>query len=1294
MRFRTFALSCCLGLGGLFFADAVRAASVTVYRNDASSSGVNAAETTLTPANVNASTFGKLFSTSVDGLVQTQPLFMPAVNVTTGPNAGTHDLVFIGTQHDSLYAIDAQNGTVVWKTSFLDSGLSGATSITSVPNADVGTSDVAPEIGICGTPVIDSTTHLLYVAAKTKQVVGANTHYVYTLYKIDYTNGNATTDANISASTIIGDTICNNTQIANPVYTFRTNASPTAVQDPFTANSSADDAITVNGQSRVYFNALREFDRCGLFISGSVVYLPFASHGDNTPYHGWLLGYNKSTLAPVAALNTTPNGGLGGIWESGCAPGVDGSGNIYVVTGNGTFDGNNNYSSGNSAPGPVTGLDGNGFPAQGDYGDCVVKIAVDATTSVGNQGVNGWGLKVVDYFSPINNQSLSDGDSDLGSGGCTLLPDSAGSGAHPHLLVAAGKQGNLYLIDRDNMGKFSTTDHVVQEQTFTGSFSAPAFFNGTLYWALVQNNALAFTISDGVMATNPVASPDGYGWPGANIVISANQTTNGVAWTLNRSAGWLTAYAADNIADVLYTSNDAGGGRDSVGTLTKFSLPTVANGHVFVGTTNALVVYGLLSATPPAKPTVATGLASSITPASASVTGTANPEGSDTLVSFQYGTTTGYGNSTTAQDQGSGSSSGTFTQAIGGLNPSTIYHYRAVATSVGGTVFGADKTFKTAAQQSIGSSPQAYVTASGVQVGYTVKTDDLATSVYIQYGTDTSYGATTATIRLAPSLGTSNLFTFLGGLQPNTTYDYQVVTVTSTGTVTSSNLTFTTLPFAPEPVAAKGGANPALAGTTFASFGSPAINDNGNSAFRAVLTTGSGITAANNSMICADNGGGTLQAIAQTGTGTAPGTTAPFLTLDDPVYNNNNAVAFIGTLRTGAGLATVANNLGVWSNTTGSLALVAQKGTQAPGYPTGTTFANFSKVALPDVNGPIILGSVNANAGLGVTAANNIGIWAVDGSNHLQLIVRTGEVVNGKTVLSLTFMAPAAPVVGQSRNFSAGTGEICFQAAFTDRTTGIFDATSAASIAPVAVSTGQAPSPTGATYATFYPPAVNGNGNNAFRTALAVSAAAGVTTLTNQCIFADDNSNSLQLVARTGTGIAPGTTAPFAALGDPVYNDSNQLAFTGTLKVGAGLATVATEKGVWSNAGGALALVAQTGKQAPDCPAGVFFSGFTQIALPNQNGVALLATLTANASLGVTAASNLGIWETDSNGNLNLIVRTGQVIGGKTVTGLAFLPTDAPVQGQTRSFGADTGNLTYVVTFNDRSTAIYSLVYP
>jgi hypothetical protein len=289
-------------------------------------------------------------------------------------------------------------------------------------------------------------------------------------------------------------------------------------------------------------------------------------------------------------------------------------------------------------------------------------------------------------------------------------------------------------------------------------------------------------------------------------------------------------------------------------------------------------------------------------------------------------------------------------------------------------------------------------------------------------------------------------------------------------------------------------------------------------------------------------------------------------------------------------------------------------------------------------------------------------------------------------------LSEAAPVAAQSRSFAPANGQMTFLATFSDRTTGIFDASSAATITPIAGTLSSAQGPAGATFASFGPPAINENGINAFRAIL--SAGTGVTSANEEGIWTDNSSGSSQLVTQTGAGPAPGTTVPFAALSDPVFNDNNDVAFVGTLKVGAGLATAATKSGVWSNESGRLALVARTGTQAPGCATGVTFAGFSEIALPDSNGVVMLATLNPNPALGVNGATDVGVWATDGSGNLDLIVRTGDVLNGKTVSKLAFLPAVTTVSGQSRSFSRDSGNLAYLATFTDGTTALYSVVFP
>ena len=1008
---------------------------VVNYHNDTSSSGVNSTESALTPANLTVNTFSKRFATAVDGCVYAQPLYLPSITVSGGSAPGEHNLVFVATQHDSLYAIDAQSGLVVWKDSFLTTGMSGATSITTMPVGDTGSSDTPPEIGICSTPVIDSSTNMLYVTAKTKQIVNGNTsapHYVYTIYKIDVTNGNSTANANIVSQLVIGDTIFNGSS-----YTFRTNSDPSAAQDPF-VYGTGDGYITVNSQNRVYFNAMREMNRPGLLLYNGTVFAAFGSHGDVSPYHGWLIGFDKGTLAINAVMNLTPNGGLGGIWNSGGAPVVDSSGYIYLMTGNGTFDGNN-------SGGVVTGLNTQNMPVNADYGDSIVKIAVDGTTSPSNQNPNGWGLTVVDYFSPFNNQSLSSNDSDLGSGGCVILPDSAGSSAHPHLLIGAGKQGNIYLVDRDAMGEYGNSDNVVQSQVAIGaSFDTPAFFNGTLYYGAASDNGKSFSISNASMSTSPTTTPDGFGWPGSTPSISANGTANAIVWMLDRSSNQLRAYAATNLATEIWTSAMASANRDQLGSVEKFTVPVVADGLVFVGTTNSLLTYGL---TPlGVAPTVATSAATGVGALSATLSGTVNPKGFTTTVSFQYGLTTDYGNTSSAQNAGAGTTNATFSIPVSGLSPQTTYHYRAIASNSAATVEGVDKTFTTLAQPQIISSPSSpvvYPGATGTEVGVQVDPNGVSTSVYFNYGTNSSYGTSTTAQSAGSGKTPVTIYEIFSNLAPNTTYHFQTVTTGPAGTFYGPDQTFTTLAFDSTLVMQKSDPAPGVSGGTFASFGNPSINANNYIAFKGTLTTGvGGVISANDSGIWADDGTGTLQLIARVGVGTAPGTTATYASLSDPVYNDNNYVAFRGVLKVGAGEATYAMSTGVWCNSSGALSLIAQQGsTQAPGCPTGVTFSNFLQIALANQGGANNQGRVimlaTLNSGPTVKTSSDLGIWAVDSTGALQLVVRTGDVINGKTVTGLSFLPAMSFVGGQSRSFSQANGNLVYIATFSDGSSAI-----------------------------------------------------------------------------------------------------------------------------------------------------------------------------------------------------------------------------------------------------------------
>jgi hypothetical protein len=625
--------------------------NVLTYHNDNASDGENLTETILTPANVNSTTFGKQFSASVDGQVYAEPLVMTGVNITVGAHQGIHDVVFVATEHDSLYAFDANNGTLLWKDVLLTPVHSGM--VSSVPSGDTNSGDISPEIGITSTPVIDSSTGTIYVEAKTKEVVGGTTnHYIHQLYAIDITSG--AEKATIGGPVVIADSI-GDTYVTGP-----------------TVNGTGDGN---NGHGVVLFDSLRQMNRPGLTLVNGTLYIAYASHGDNGPYHGWVLGFNASTLAPTAVFNTTPNGGLGGIWQAGGRIAVDfdnlGNYHLYFETGNGTFD---------------TTLDMNThFPINGNYGDSFVKLAVDPVhNNQNNQNQNGWGLMVVDYFTPFDQANLNNGDLDLGSGAPMVLTDSVGSMAHPHLLVGAGKEGRIYLIDRDNMGHFDpATDHVVQETNNTvisGSFDTPAYFNGQIYYVGGSNIGnpndvgKTFSIANAVLSTMPTSQgPDHYAYPGSTPSISANGSSNGVVWDLDTGSNQLRAYNATGYNNELYTSAQAANNRDAlVGSVVKFSVADVTNGMVYVGTSNSLVVYGLFAQTtqPPAAPSnlAATALSGS----QVGLTWMDNSVAPNKATGFNIEQSTNGGPFT----QVATANAGTTSYIVGGLTAATMYTFR------------------------------------------------------------------------------------------------------------------------------------------------------------------------------------------------------------------------------------------------------------------------------------------------------------------------------------------------------------------------------------------------------------------------------------------------------------------------------------------------------------------------------------------------------------------------------------------------------------------------------------------
>ncbi len=501
-----------------------RGANVFTYHNDNARTGANLHERQLTPQRVGPTRFGKLFSQPVDGVIYAQPLYASNVNL---PGRGPRNLVFVATQHDSVYAFDADSasgdsGTPLWQRSFLDP----TRGVTTVPSADVQSGDIQPEIGITGTPVIDPHGGTLYVVAKTKEGGG----YPQRLHALDIRTGHEKFGGPVMVSASVP--------------------------------GGGNDAI--GGQ--VPFLSLYQIQRSALLLQDDVVYVAWGCHGDNRPCHGWMIGYDAHNLAPVATVNTTPDGSLGGVWLAGGGPAADGTG-VYFVSGNGDF-----------------------IPGTGNLGDSLLRFSPSTR-------------KIVDSFTPFNQAALNIQDLDLGSGGVLLLPDQAGGPGHLHLLVSAGKEGTVYLVDRDAMGGFQPgSDRVVQtlQKGIGGSFDTPAYFNGAIYYQGVGDVLKAFSVHGGALSTAPVSQgTQRMAFPGATPSITANGSEGGIVWLLDNT-GYipaapvvLHAYDAADLTRELYNSAQMGP-RDATGLAVKFSVPTVANGKVYVGSRTELTVFGLL----------------------------------------------------------------------------------------------------------------------------------------------------------------------------------------------------------------------------------------------------------------------------------------------------------------------------------------------------------------------------------------------------------------------------------------------------------------------------------------------------------------------------------------------------------------------------------------------------------------------------------------------------------------------------------------------------------------------------
>jgi hypothetical protein len=492
-------------------------ASVLTYHNDNGRTGQYVDETTLTPVNVDAKKFGKKFSQPVDGYVYAQPLFVPSLTI----GSKVHDVVFVVTEKNSVYAFDASSpGPALWHTNV-------GTALSCSDLDDCG--DLVPGAGITGTPVIDSATQSMYLVALVKD--GGGFHH--RLHALDLATG--------------GD------KFGGPVE-----ISPTV------SGSGAD-----SEGGTVEFNPQHHYQRCALLLTGGVVYVGIGGNAESdSDNHGWVLGFDAKTLTSTMTFCASPDSYWVSLWQAGGGLSSDSAGYVYGETANGTFD-----------------VDMGGR----DYGDSAIKL--DSTG------------KVVDYFTPHDQAALSSGDIDFGSANPLLLPDQTGPVAHE--LIASGKPGILYVIDRDKMGHFhkGSDSQIVQSVPAfpnssgitSGIFSSPVYWNGNVYVTGINGNIQQYSLSAGVLSTSPASqSSASFSFPGATLSVSANGTSAGIVWALDGNAGVLYAYDATNLATELYDTTQAASDRDTPGVPVKFAVPTVANGHVYVGTQTELDVYGLL----------------------------------------------------------------------------------------------------------------------------------------------------------------------------------------------------------------------------------------------------------------------------------------------------------------------------------------------------------------------------------------------------------------------------------------------------------------------------------------------------------------------------------------------------------------------------------------------------------------------------------------------------------------------------------------------------------------------------
>ena len=503
---------------------------VTTYHYDVARDGLNAQETILTPTNVNSTQFGKVGFFTVDGHVDAEPLFLAGVSI----GGQTHNVLYVATEHGSIYAFDADSGTQLWQTSLIESG----ETTSDIRNC----TQITPEIGITATPVIDrkqGPNGTLFEVAMSKDGSGG---YHQRLHAIDVTTG---------------------AEIGSPAEI--------AATYPGTGSNSTG--------GNVVFDPAQYAERSALLLLNGNIYTAWTSHCDIDPYTGWVMAFSESTLKQTQVLNLTPNGSEGAIWMAGDGLAADSAGSIYLLDANGTFD--TNFT--------------NGFPSSGDYGNAMLRLTTQGTLAVADyfETYNTVTESFDDTDLGSGGEILLPNIKDTAGTAHQLI---VGAGKDGSIYLA--DRTNMGKFNPSTVATDSNIYQVVPSALSGRVFSTPAYFNGVLYYGAAGDSLRAFPFTNAKLpASASSVSAATFGFPGTTPAVSANGTQNGIVWALesgNGSAGVLHAYDPTNLANEFYDSNQAAGGRDSFGAGNKFITPLIIHGKVYVGTQTGVAVFGLL----------------------------------------------------------------------------------------------------------------------------------------------------------------------------------------------------------------------------------------------------------------------------------------------------------------------------------------------------------------------------------------------------------------------------------------------------------------------------------------------------------------------------------------------------------------------------------------------------------------------------------------------------------------------------------------------------------------------------